>query len=311
MLTALSIMAVSLLCGCASAENDSKKKADNPPPAKPVAVTPPFTAYQDIIYIPKSRLKAQTLDLYVPKGKKGEPLIVFIHGGGWVSGDKKDCPTDVILQRHVALASINYRLTDQAIFPAQIFDCKAAIRWLRANSKKYGYDAKKIGVWGSSAGGHLVALLGTTNGDKEEEGDKGNAKASSNVQAVCDWCGPTDLLTMADQAGAENDVGLKKPGNFVDKLLGGPAKEHEALAKMASPVYHVTKDCPPILILHGDKDNTVPYPQAQEFYKALQDAGVDSQMITIHGGGHGFASDDTFNSTMEFFDRVLRNKAKD
>jgi acetyl esterase/lipase len=136
--------------------------------------------------------KSLLLDLYLPeKSRHSLPLIIWIHGGAWTGGDKADCPARRLLQRGYAVASINYRLSNEAIFPAQIEDCKAAIRWLRAHAKQYGLDADHFGAWGSSAGGHLVALLGTT-GDLKQFDKGDNLDFSSRVQAVCDFYGPTD-----------------------------------------------------------------------------------------------------------------------
>ena len=140
--------------------------------------------------------KKLLLDLYLPEKPQGPlPLVIWIHGGAWLGGDKADCPARRLVQRGYAVASVNYRLSNEAIFPAQIKDCKAAVRWLRAHTAEYGLDAGHFGVWGASAGGHLVALLGTSGDTKDF--DKGeNLGVSSRVQAVCDWFGPTDLLQM-------------------------------------------------------------------------------------------------------------------
>ena len=138
------------------------------------------------------------LDLFIPEKAEGPmPLVVWIHGGGWRSGSKENCRALGLTEYGFAVASINYRLTDVAMFPAQIHDCKAAIRFLRANAKQHRIDPNRIGVWGSSAGAHLAALMGVTNGNKEVEGNIGKyTQTSSDVQAVCDWCGPTDFMTM-------------------------------------------------------------------------------------------------------------------
>ena len=148
------------------------------------------------------------------------------------------------------MASINYRLSQHAVFPAQIEDCKAAIRWLRANAAKYHLDPDHIGVWGASAGGHLVAMLGTTGGVKELEGKGGNLDQSSRVQCVVDWFGPTDLATM----GGSHD----NPASPDRQLIGGPVQENKEKARKASPLTYVSKDSAPFLIMHGDKDNMVP-----------------------------------------------------
>src|SRR5687768_12543691 len=152
----------------------------------------------DLPYVENGK-SSQSLDLFIPAGATADkplPLVVWIHGGGWRQGDKARCLALPLLAHGYAVASINYRLSGEAQFPAQIHDCKAAIRWLRANAKEHGIDADRIGVWGSSAGGHLVALLGTSGDVKELEGELGNAGVSSRVQAVCDFFGPAELSSV-------------------------------------------------------------------------------------------------------------------
>ena len=152
--------------------------------------------HRDLVYA-KTPQRELALDLYIPDGATKPPLIVWVHGGAWRAGSKAKPPALWMLERGYAVASISYRLSQQAVFPAQIHDCKAAIRWLRAHASKYGYDAERIGAWGASAGGHLVALLGTSSGVKELEGDLGYNDQSSRVQAVVDYFGPTDVTAMS------------------------------------------------------------------------------------------------------------------
>ncbi len=160
----------------------------------------PVQLVRDINYTEGLAEPAHRLDLVAPAGHRGAlPLIVYIHGGAWIGGDKWDCPGAILVKAGYAVASVNYRLADQAKFPAQINDLKAAIRYLRAHARQYNIDAQKIGVWGHSAGGHLAALLGTTCGVTELEGKEGNPHLSSCVQAVCDWSGPSNLVSIAGQ----------------------------------------------------------------------------------------------------------------
>ena len=231
-----------------------------------------------------------TLDLYLPEVRKGEeplPLLVFIHGGGWRKGSKDGAGrrvTPFLKEGTLAGAAINYRLTDEAQWPSQIHDCKAALRWLRGNAEKYGFDKEKIAVWGTSAGGHLVAMLGVSGDVENLEGDIGDHdKESSRVQLVIDYFGPTEILTMGkgeviDHTAADSPEGL---------LLGGAPEKKEKAAKSASPVTHVSKDDAPILIVHGTKDALVPYEQSVKFDKLLDAAGVESILIKVDGGGHG------------------------
>jgi acetyl esterase/lipase len=217
-------------------------------------------------------------------------LIVWIHGGAWSGGDKRDCPALRFVERGYAVASVNYRLSSDAPFPAQIEDCKAAIRWLRAHARPYGYDPDRIGVWGSSAGGHLVALLGTS-GDVEEFDVGPHRDVSSRVQAVCDFYGPTDLLRMGEQSGPESRIDHDAPDSPESRLVGGPIQQRRELATQASPITFVSKEragrIPPFLILHGDRDDTVPIGQSERLHRALRDAGVASEYHVVEGAGHG------------------------
>jgi len=258
-------------------------------------------------YVPNDDSVAHKLDLYRPANSKGPwPVIVWIHGGAWLLGKKEDTPALGIVNSGYAVASINYRLSDQAIFPAQLDDAKAAVRFLRAHAAEYNLKTDKFGAFGMSAGGHLVALLGTTNGIKDMEGTLGNLDQSSKVQAVCDWCGPTDLMTIAKQGGKKNKLSLDSPGGCVAKLLGGLPKDKPDLAKRASAITFVAADNPPILIMHGDSDDVVPIQQSEEFYKALKAANVKAQFVIVKGAKHNFVTTENLNQAKEFFDRELR-----
>ena len=245
----------------------------------------------------------QKLDLYVPEKADGPlPVIVWVHGGGWMGGSKEGGgPALPFVGKGYAVAAINYRLSQHAKFPAQIEDCKAAIRWLRANAKTYNLAPDHIGVWGASAGGHLVALLGTSGDVKELEGKEGNTDQSSRVQAVVDWFGPTDLTKM----GGSHD----QPNSPEARLLGGPVQENKEKAARANPITYVAKDNPPFLILHGDKDPTVPFSQSELLADALKKAGVEVTLQPVKGAGHGgreFSSAENLKLIEEFLDRHLK-----
>jgi acetyl esterase/lipase len=260
---------------------------------------------RDLSYFEGSNDPAQTLDLYLPAKQKSDkklPLLVWIHGGGWRAGSKADVPAPTALALNgYAVASLNYRLTDRAKFPAQILDCKTAIRYLRKHADEYGIDADRIGVWGASAGGHLVALLGTTNDSKEFDRVGGNLDVSSRVEAVCDICGPSDLTTIKQQCGP--DYRLK---DMVRTFLGGDPEEVKDIALDASPVAHVAPGNPPFLIMHGDHDELVPYEQGKELYNALKKAQVDARLFTAKGGTHGFMNGQTVIEAKNFFDQKLK-----
>ncbi len=227
--------------------------------------------------------KSQQLDLYLAPESKPRPLIVWVHGGGWQGGGKNTGLGSKIVGRGYVFASLNYRLSQEAIFPAQIEDCKAAIRWLRAHAAEYGIDPTRVGVWGESAGGHLVALLGTTGHTKQFDVGE-NLAQSSAVQCVVDWYGPADFLHWGDPPISPDE---DKSTTAVAHLLGGTVATHEAAARAASPVYDVAKDSAPFLILHGQKDPLVPLQQSQLLDATLRQAGVESTLIVVPGARHG------------------------
>ncbi|MCX7050183.1 MAG: alpha/beta hydrolase [Candidatus Sumerlaeota bacterium] len=262
---------------------------------------------KDVVYANPGD-KPQTLDLYFAEKNESQaplPLVVWIHGGGWWGGNKNGCPAVFLAQRGYVVASINYRLSQDAIFPAQIEDCKAAIRYLRANAAKYQIDPNRIGVWGGSAGGHLVALLGTSGDVKELEGKEGDLTVSSRVQAVCDWFGPTDMTGMTTLTLKAPDGKQVSP---VERLLGGTPEEKKEKAAQVNPITWVTKDDPPFLIMHGTKDPLVPLKQSEMLQEALKKAGVDSTLEIIPGAGHGFAGPKYQQMVMDFFDRTLKKQ---
>ena len=255
-------------------------------------------------------LKSLLLDLTVPANpeKKKLPVIVFIHGGGWAAGSKDHNMARPMVAQGYAVASINYRFSQEAIFPACAFDCKAAIRWVRAHAEEYNFDADHIGVWGDSAGGHLSALLGTSGDVKELEGDLGNEKCSSRVQCVCDFFGPADFPNYGKDMfnGDEAKIAIaEKQANPITALFGGK-KDGMVLA---SPVTHVTKDDPPFLMVHGDADPIVPLEQSKRLEKLLKEAGVPAELIVIPGGGHGgsgFGKGDVQKKILDFFNKYLK-----
>ena len=228
------------------------------------------TIHRDLVYKTVNGA-VLTLDLYCPEKFSGAlPVIIYIHGGGWRRGRKEKCPAVALVQDGFAVASIDYRLSGTAPFPAQIEDCKAAVRWLRANASTYHLDPDRVGVWGHSAGGHLAALLGTSGGVPELEGTGDNMQYSSQVQAVCDSAGPADLLAMTN-------LGPKRTF-AIEGLLGGPLEKDKAKAIAASPIHYVSKDDPPFLIVHGEGDRVVPVEQSQRLYEELRKAGVNATL---------------------------------
>jgi acetyl esterase/lipase len=236
-------------------------------------------AHRDIEYVADGH-ERNKLDLYLPeKGDGPLPLVVWVHGGAWWAGSKENCPALPLVERGYAVASINYRLSQHAVFPAQIEDCKAAVRWLRANAEKHGIDADRVGVWGASAGGHLVALLGTAGDVKEFDGKGDSAEVSSRVQCVVDWFGPANFLTMR---GRHDNADSPEA-----KLIGGAIQDNKEKAARANPITYVDKNDPPFLIMHGEDDRVVPINQSEELDQALRAAGVDVTLVRIPDAGHG------------------------
>jgi acetyl esterase/lipase len=206
-----------------------------------------------------------------------------------------------------AVASLNYRLTRHAAFPSQIYDCKAAIRYLRKHADQYGLAKDRFGAWGSSAGGHLVALLGTSGDVSALEGDLGEKDVSSRVQAVCDWFGPTDLLRMNPTSSGSPRQGEDPAAQPIAKLLGGLIQDKQVEARMASPATYVTKDDPPFLIMHGHTDPLVPLEQSITLHDLLRQSGVECELIVVEGAGHAFFSGpQELQLVSDFFQRHLK-----
>lgn len=259
---------------------------------------------ENVIYA--TQHERQKMDLIYPKQHKNKmPVVVWIHGGGWSDEilDKRYRPEiqlGDLAKMGFFIASIEYRLCQHAAFPAQIQDCKCAIRFLRAHAEKYQIDPNKIGVWGESAGGHLASLLGATGDVAKFEGDGGYSEYSSQVQAVCPWYAPNDMLRESAK-----DQG---PDSIFCRLFGGSIEEKRDLIWSASPMKYVKKKLPPYLIMHGTVDKLVPYSQSKDFYDALVANGNDAKMITVTDQGHGFFDgQEYYDAIYAFFKEKLMN----
>ena len=256
------------------------------------------------------------MDILTPKKppKDPMPVLVFIHGGGWVHGDKSSGIPKLLpfAKRGYLCASINYRLTGEAIFPAQIEDCKCAIRFLRAKAGEYNLDPTRIGVWGESAGGHLVSLLGTTGDIKSLGGKGGWGMYSSKVQAVCNFYGPSDFTKYIEDTNKLKQLGghnLPFGMDYLSLLVGGPADKKLDACRSASPITYVSKDDPPFLIVQGEKDEIVPQDQAIVLDAALRKVGVESTLYIIKGAGHGFGErPEVDKMVVDFFNKHLVGK---
>jgi acetyl esterase/lipase len=267
-----------------------------------------MTIHKDICYS-KIGSNELHLDVYLPEQTVTPmPVLIWIHGGGWRAGERglKD---DMLrpLENGFAMVAASYRLSSEAIFPAQLQDCRTAVRWVRSQAGEYGFDPDRIGAWGSSAGGHLVALLGVT-GATEEFDTAEYAGLSSEVQAVCDWFGPTDFLRMNDFPGAMDHDAADSPES---QLIGGAIQENTDLVSAANPISHISSRTPPFLIVHGSEDRLVPHHQSELLQSALKSAGADATLYTVEGGDHGFtgAEKDTRSSLIlmatDFFAKCL------
>ncbi len=278
------------LLACASALLGAATPTQPPGGRPPVgAEVPPATkVLKDLAYVEGGH-ERQKLDLYLPATGSRWPLVVSIHGGAFRMGSKDAEPArsaGAFVTRGFAVAAINYRLSQHAVFPAQIEDCKAAVRWLRANAGRYGYDPSRLASYGGSAGGHLAAMLGTT-GDVKAFDVGAHLDQSSRVQAVVDFFGPTDFLQMDAHRLNPQAAVHDTPDSPESQLVGGPIRDNPEKVARANPITYVTKDDPPFLIVHGDADALVPHHQSELLAAALQKAGVPVRLITIPGGLHG------------------------
>lgn len=306
-MTLLSIAVALGVTACGSTETEAKK------PAASKEVQP--RVIENVSYVDKDNSASHAMDLYFPAGEHEKlPLIVWIHGGAWSGGDKEPSPMMPLLVQGFAIAGINYRLAPDYKFPAQIHDCKAAIRFLRKHADEYGFDKNRIGVFGISAGGHLAALMGATNGVKDLEGKVGVTDEKSDIQAVCAWCGPGNLLTMHDQSvksGKEDQLDFEGADAPVTKFLGGTAKEKQDLARIASPVTYLKPGVKvPCLIMHADNDPVVPFAQSQELYEAWKKTGAPVRLESIKSNQHVFLSYPTMMTVNDFFKKYLGNDSK-
>lgn len=283
-------------------------------------VSPGVRTFKDISYIPGGTDANQKLDLYIPSissmgsgdsdepGKtafssarqnlsKGWPLVVWIHGGGWSSGDKKGGPFKALSDAGFAVASINYRLSGTNKWPAQLEDCRSALMWLRKNAAEHNLDPKRISIWGASAGGQLALMLALTGDSLSAEGQVETGK--SDLVAVCDWFGPTDLASYL-KSNYKSDIGTK----MVKDLFGTTDDALLEAAKSASPINYVNtrKSLPPLLIMHGQNDKLVLIKESEDLVKALKSAGHKNISFEKKSGGHGYPGfgSDTINDVIEY-----------
>lgn len=250
---------------------------------------------------------ALLLDLHMPLNVTDSNLVIWVHGGAWRSGSKQDMPLGGLVDAGYTVASVDYRLSPVAPFPAQVHDIKAAIRYLGARSTIYGYRADRIAIAGASAGGHLAALVGTTNGNSDLKGAIGDhLDQSSDVHAIVDYYGPTNFMTILSQS-TPHGLGVRIPA--LQLLLRGQPEDNPELARLASPVDHVDATDPPLLLIHGDQDPQVPINQSHELQGKYEQLDLPVRFEVVHGGTHGgrrFYDDEIVSIVQSFLADTLR-----
>jgi acetyl esterase/lipase len=251
------------------------------------SVAQPITQHTDIVYATVGGGQL-ALDLYMPAGIEHPPLMIWVHGGRWVLGDKSEVPM-AFVAAGIATASVDFRQSDEARFPAMVHDIKAAVRFLRAKASEYGYRTDRVAIGGTSSGAHLAALVGTTNGHPVLEGTVGDhPEQSSVVEAILSYYGASNLTTILAQSTPQ---GLDVRVPALEALLGAPPDQAHELAQLASPVIHVNRSAPPLLLLHGDQDPQMPVEQSFELEAAYKLRGLDVHFDVLHGAAHGGESD--------------------
>lgn len=276
----------------------------------------------DIDYV-GDNIIGHRLDIHLPAAGEGPfPVVIAIYGSAWFGNSRKADTFSNGLGQHLlkngfAVVSINHRSSRDGIFPAQIQDVKAAIRFIRANSETFTLDSTFIGITGWSSGGHLAAMAGTTSGrstyqmDDEEVDLEGNlgafTDASSHVDAVVDWFGPTDFLIMDNCGSSFSHDAPKSPES---SLVGGPIQENPVLCSLANPITYVQKEIPPFLIIHGDQDPLVPHCQSEKLYAQMKTAKSESELIIVPGGKHGpkVMVDEYYKKMISFFEEQFKLK---
>jgi acetyl esterase/lipase len=283
------------------------------PPTDPTRRADGALHYSGVTYAVAFGYRPLQLDVWVPDTTAPAPVVVWIHGGGFMFGDRRHLPEtlapnqvfDALLDAGLAVATIDYRHALEAPFPAQLHDAKAAVRYLRAHADQLGISTERIGVMGESAGGHIAALVGLTAHRPDLEGTHGVVGPSSAVDVVVDWYGPADLSTMP-RATPPPHIAAKLPPELLvppeDQLTRG--LEGAALAD-ASPITHVTPDAPPFLLVHGTADWLVPYAQSEHLAAALAAAGVDVRLVPVEGAMHIFDGHDDIDGVVRLSVRYL------
>jgi acetyl esterase/lipase len=267
---------------------------------------PDVNIVRDVVY---KRVNGRDLrlDIYSPKSITHPlPVLLWIFGNRWSKGSKNHPPPLNLMSQGYIVVSVEYRLSGEAPFPAAIEDCKAAVRWIRANAGAYHFDPDHIGAWGHSAGGHLAALLGTSGGVTELEGTGDNSSFSSRVQAVCDMAGPSDIVQFDETVSSSNDEMARIAKSSIEQFLGGSVAQNRAKAIAASATTYVSKDDAPFLIIHGENDGSIPVSQSKVLASKLKAAGVQVTLIVAEGRGHGVGGPAFAPEITSFFNKYLK-----
>lgn len=272
--------------------------------------------FEDVAYceapVKPTAVRPLLLDLYLPAGEAKRPLLIWIHGGAWRMGNHKRPPAvPLFTDAGFAVASISYRLSPEALFPAQIRDCLTAVRFLRAHAGRYNLNPDRVGVWGASAGGHLAALVGlAAHVPAFATGDHADQPAA--VQAVCDWYGPTDFLQMDDHLLPGTAFTHNPADSPESQLVGGPIQAHPNQVATANPISYIgAEPIPPFLLMHGDQDPLVPFHQSVLLHEALQAAGANVTFVPLAGAGHGgegFRKTAVLQTVLGFFQQHLEKQ---
>lgn len=280
----------------------------------------PVRFYLDVPYAGTDNSRQQ-LDIYIPEQPSYVPMpvVIYLHGGLWQEGDKAEAAgrmLPLVTSGDYALVSVGYRLTDEAQWPAQLHDVKAAIRWVRSRADDYGFDPQRIAVWGRGAGGQLALMSGVTNHAQDMAGHLGAyTHIRSDVAAVVNYAGVSDINGLLEQSSTVD----RAAGNAPEaRLIGGSLRDNSDIASAASAVHYIREGAPPVLTVHGTEDNIVPYQQARNLHQQLAEAGVEEFMISLLATGHGSASHrqvpaawvEADNRARQFLDRVLLGRSQ-
>ncbi len=251
--------------------------------------------YRDVEYAIKSGFRPMLLDLTIPKTARGPvPVVVYLHPGAWQAGTHKPtaafvCQNPILrglVEGGFAVASVGYRLSTEAQFPACFHDVCAAVRWLRCYAPQLGLDPDRIGSWGESCGGHLSCLLAMNLHDETMTGTMGVTGVPSTVQAAVSWYGVTNFLTLQEQALPGTKIKYGAAGSPGSRLVGVPLDDDPEAARKASPFAWVNGSASPLQFVHGDNDHTTPPLQSRSLHEALESAGKETELITVPGADH-------------------------